>query len=48
MDSEARYLRLRTGISVPCLIHGDAGAKPVLLLHAWGESSGSFDRLIPC
>jgi rifampin ADP-ribosylating transferase len=47
MDSEARYLRLRTGITVPCLIHGDPEAKPVLLLHAWGESSGSFDRLIP-
>ncbi|QDG66038.1 alpha/beta hydrolase [Pseudarthrobacter sp. NIBRBAC000502772] len=47
MDSEVRYLTLRTGISVPCLIHGDADAKPVLLLHAWGESSGSFDRLIP-
>ena len=47
MDSEARYLRLRTGIRVPCLIHGDPEAKPVLLLHAWGESSGSFDRLIP-
>lgn len=47
MDSEVRYLRLRTGVTVPCLIHGDADAKPVLLLHAWGESSGSFDRLIP-
>ena len=47
MDSEVRYLSLRTGITVPCLIHGDADAKPVLLLHAWGESSGSFDRLIP-
>lgn len=47
MDSEVRYLRLRTGITVPCLIHGDADAKPVLLLHAWGESSGSYDRLIP-
>ncbi|WP_104062438.1 alpha/beta fold hydrolase [Arthrobacter sp. 4R501] len=47
MDSEVRDLTLRTGISVPCLIHGDAGAEPVLLLHAWGESRGSFDRLIP-
>lgn len=47
MDSEVRYLRLRTGITVPCLVHGDADAKPVLLLHAWGESRGSFDRLIP-
>ena len=47
METEVRDLRLRTGITVPCLIHGDAGAKPVLLLHAWGESRGSFDRLIP-
>ncbi len=47
MDSEVRYLRLRTGISVPCFLHGDADRKPLLLLHAWGESSGSFDRLIP-
>jgi rifampin ADP-ribosylating transferase len=29
------------------LVQGDAGAKAVLLLHAWGESRGSFDRLIP-
>ncbi|WP_426989848.1 alpha/beta fold hydrolase [Pseudarthrobacter sp. Y6] len=49
MESEVRDLRLRTGITVPCLTHGDADAdaKPVLLLHAWGESRGSFDRLIP-
>jgi rifampin ADP-ribosylating transferase len=47
MESEVRDLRLRTGITVPCLVQGDAGAKPILLLHAWGESRGSFDRLIP-
>jgi pimeloyl-ACP methyl ester carboxylesterase len=47
MESEVRDLRLHTGITVPCLVQGDAGAKPVLLLHAWGESRGSFDRLIP-
>ncbi len=47
MDAEVRYLNLRTGITVPCFIHGDAGKEPVLLLHAWGESSGIFDRLIP-
>jgi pimeloyl-ACP methyl ester carboxylesterase len=46
MCSEARILRLRTGISVPCLVRG-SGASPVLLLHAWGESRGSFNRLIP-
>lgn len=47
MASDVRNLKLRTGITVPCLVRGDAGAKPVLLLHAWGESRGSFDRLIP-
>lgn len=47
MESEVRDLRLRTGITVPCLVQGDAGAKPVLLLHPWGESRRSFDRLIP-
>lgn len=52
METAVRDLRLRTGITVPCLVQGDAaqgdaGAEPVLLLHAWGESRGSFDRLIP-
>ena len=47
MESDVRDLRLRTGIRVPCLVQGDADAKPVLLLHAWGESRRSFDRLIP-
>ena len=47
MDSEVRDLRLRTGVTVPCLVQGDADAEPVLLLHAWAESRGSFDRLIP-
>ena len=47
MEIEVRNLRLRTGITLPCLVQDDAAAKPVLLLHAWGESRGSFDRLIP-
>ena len=47
MDSEVRNLRLATGITVPCLVHGSADARPLLLLHAWAESRGSFDRLIP-
>jgi len=42
-----RTLKLRTGITVPCRVEGDDGAPPVLLLHAWGESRRSFDRLIP-
>lgn len=47
MESELRNLSLRTGITVPCLVRGDAEAKPLLLLHAWGESRRSFDRLLP-
>jgi pimeloyl-ACP methyl ester carboxylesterase len=47
MDSEVRPLRLRTGITVPCLVQGDAAAQPVLLLHPWGESRRTFDRLVP-
>jgi pimeloyl-ACP methyl ester carboxylesterase len=47
MGSEVRKLRLGTGIEVPCFIGGDAAAKPLLLLHAWGESFGSFDRVAP-
>ena len=51
MDADVRQLRLRTGITVPCLVQdngkGDSAATPLLLLHAWGESCQSFDRLIP-
>jgi pimeloyl-ACP methyl ester carboxylesterase len=47
MESEVRELRLSTGIRVPCSVHGDPCARPVLLLHAWGESRGAFDRLVP-
>jgi rifampin ADP-ribosylating transferase len=27
--------------------HGDPLGTPVVLIHAWGESRGSFDRLVP-
>jgi rifampin ADP-ribosylating transferase len=47
MEPELRTLRLRTGIMVQCLVQGDDDAEPVLLLHAWGESRRSFDRLVP-
>lgn len=47
MDAELQELSLRTGVRVPCLVQGDAGTTPVLLLHAWGESRRSFDRLTP-
>ncbi|GAA3283693.1 alpha/beta fold hydrolase [Paenarthrobacter aurescens] len=52
MESEIRTVSLNTGISVPCFVQGnleqtaDDGGAPLLLLHAWGESWRSFDRLI--
>lgn len=47
MEPEVRNLPLRTGITVPCLIHGEPDAAPIMLLHAWAESRRSFDRLVP-
>jgi pimeloyl-ACP methyl ester carboxylesterase len=47
MDTDVLNLKLTTGITVPCLVQGDAAAGPLLLLHAWGESRRSFDRLLP-
>lgn len=44
---EARRVDLATGVSVPYVSRGPAAATPVLLLHAWGESWRSFDRLVP-
>lgn len=46
-DREVRRVRLATGITVSFIEHGDPAGTPLLLLHAWGESLGSFDRLIP-
>jgi rifampin ADP-ribosylating transferase len=40
-------VRLGTGPTVPCIAQGDRSGVPVVLLHAWGESLGSFDRLLP-
>jgi rifampin ADP-ribosylating transferase len=34
-------------VTVPYVAQGDRCGVPVLLLHAWGESLGSFDRLLP-
>lgn len=39
-------LELSTGIRVAYVASGPNGTIPVLLLHAWGESRGSFDRLV--
>jgi pimeloyl-ACP methyl ester carboxylesterase len=39
-------LALATGVSVPYVSVGPADVAPVVLLHAWGESRRSFDRLL--
>lgn len=40
-------LRLASGVRLCYVTRGAPGATPVLLLHAWGESRRSFDRLLP-
>jgi pimeloyl-ACP methyl ester carboxylesterase len=40
-------VHLGTGIDVCYVAQGDPSGVPVLLLHAWGESLGCFDRLTP-
>ncbi|WP_247048661.1 alpha/beta fold hydrolase [Arthrobacter rhizosphaerae] len=56
MRPEVRSIRLRTGVSLACLIEdrqrdssgaGNLTDTPLLLVHAWTESRGSFDRLRP-
>jgi pimeloyl-ACP methyl ester carboxylesterase len=49
VDQQPRVRRvgLATGVSVPYVSAGPAAATPVVLLHAWGESWRSFDRLLP-
>jgi rifampin ADP-ribosylating transferase len=34
-------------VTLPYVERGDRTGTPVLLLHAWGESLGCFDRLLP-
>ena len=38
---------LATGVTLSYMSTGPASGTPVLLLHAWGESRRSFDRLLP-
>src|SRR4051794_22501339 len=47
VSRSGRTVRLGTGVDICYLAQGDPSGVPVLLLHAWGESSGSFDRLTP-
>jgi rifampin ADP-ribosylating transferase len=40
-------VRLASGVKLTYSQHGDPSGVPVLLLHAWDESLGCFDRLFP-
>lgn len=46
-DKRVRSVRLATGVTLSYIARGDRLGTPVLLLHAWAESRGCFDRLIP-
>lgn len=46
-DRSVHTVRLATGVTVPYVAHGDPHGLPLLLLHAWGESLGCFDALLP-
>ena len=43
---EVGRLELSTGVGLPYRSVGPPEATPVLLLHAWAESSRAFDRLV--
>lgn len=47
MDQSASWAELSTGVWLPYASVGPRSATPVILLHAWGESRRSFDRLMP-
>lgn len=38
---------LPTGATVPCVVTGAPSEVPLVLLHAWAEARGCFDRLVP-
>jgi rifampin ADP-ribosylating transferase len=46
-DPQTYAVRLASGVKLACSRHGDPSGVPVLLLHAWAESLGCFDRLLP-
>jgi pimeloyl-ACP methyl ester carboxylesterase len=47
VSQSAQVIHLRTGLNVTYVARGDPSGVPVMLLHAWGESLGCFDRLTP-
>ena len=46
-DRPVQTVRLATGVTLSYVAQGGLSGPPVLLLHAWGESLGVFDRLVP-
>ena len=38
---------LSTGVTLPCTVQGSSEGRAVVLLHAWGETRRSFDRVMP-
>ena len=40
-------ITLPTGVTVPVTQQGDPSGPALVLLHAWAEGTGSFDRLVP-
>jgi alpha-beta hydrolase superfamily lysophospholipase len=46
-DRQIHTVRLASGVRLAYSRHGDPSSVPVLLLHAWDESLGCFDRLFP-
>ncbi|TAM69980.1 MAG: alpha/beta hydrolase [Microbacteriaceae bacterium] len=46
-DQAIPRVRLSTGVTLPGVVRGASSGTVVLLLHAWGESRHSFDRLLP-
>ncbi|MGA8988064.1 alpha/beta fold hydrolase [Aeromicrobium sp.] len=47
MDQAASWVEISTGVKLSYVSFGPTSGTPVVLLHAWGESRGSFDRLTP-
>jgi pimeloyl-ACP methyl ester carboxylesterase len=47
VDKEVRSAHLANGLTLPYVQQGSPTGTPLVLLHAWGESKGSFDRLRP-
>jgi rifampin ADP-ribosylating transferase len=46
-ERQIHTVRLASGVRLAYCRHGDPYGVPVLLVHAWGESLGCFDRLLP-